>query len=82
MIKQNRDSVKAKVETIIQITNYSKIWKDHASGVSENREPKQHGIINLPSGEYEVHQGNNQKRILVRGHVLNLLTCENKVAGL
>lgn len=72
--------MKGKVETIIQITNYSKIWKDHVSGMSENRGPKQHGIINLQSGsEYKVHQGNNQKRILMRGHVLNLLTCENKV---
>jgi hypothetical protein len=75
--------MKVKVETIIQITNYSKIWKDHASEMSENRGPKQHRIIHLQSGgEYEEHQGNNQKRISVRGQVLNLLTCENKVAGL
>jgi len=32
--------VKAKAETIIQITIYSKIWKDHVSGMSENRGAK------------------------------------------
>jgi hypothetical protein len=26
----------AKAETIVKITKYSKIWKDHASGMSEN----------------------------------------------
>jgi hypothetical protein len=41
----------AKAETIVQITKYSEIWKDHASGMNENREPKQQGIINLKSGE-------------------------------